>query len=242
MAPAGVGVIRAPVRLDSASRTFTNGEIVVHALADATIEIQRGELLVVLGPSGSGKSTLLDLIGAMDRPTSGHVWLDSTDLADASDAQLTDFRRRYVGFVFQFYNLIPTLTARENVELAVELSDYPIDSDAALALVNLGLRGEHFPCALSGGEQQRIAIARAIAGDPDLLLCDEPAGALDIESSRQVLSVLLDLRTRLNKAVVVITHNHAIAALADRVVHIREGRLSAVERVNAPVDVADLSW
>lgn len=119
MAPAGVGVIRAPVRLDSASRTFTNGEIVVHALADATIEIQRGELLVVLGPSGSGKSTLLNLIGVMDRPTSGHVWFDSTDLADASDAQLTDFRRRYVGFVFQFYNLIPTLTARENVELAI---------------------------------------------------------------------------------------------------------------------------
>ena len=249
MAPGGTGDhagepdLTGPlVRLEQAGRTFTNGDIVVRALADASIDIRRGELLVVLGPSGSGKSTLLNLIGAMDRPTSGHVWFDGTDLAHASDARLTDFRRRHVGFVFQFYNLIPTLTARENVDLAVELAEHPLSSDTALTMVNLKHRSDHFPAALSGGEQQRVAIARAIAGDPDLLLCDEPTGALDIEASRQVLSVLLDLRTRLNKAVVIITHNQAIAGLADRVVHIRDGMLSAVTLVEAPVDVTELSW
>ena len=225
-----------------ARRTFLMGEVEVHALRDATLDVLEGELLVIVGPSGSGKSTLLNLIGGMDRPTAGQVLFEGRDLGRMSDRQLTLFRRRQVGFVVQFFNLVPMLTAVENVEVAAELAREPMEPREALRLVGLEHRADHFPSQLSGGEQQRVAIARAIVGRPRLLLCDEPTGSLDIATGRQVLSLLSDLRAQIGATVVVITHNSAIARIADRVAELRDGRIRELRENATPLPVEELSW
>jgi len=225
-----------------AGRVYRMGEVDVHALRGATIEIHDGEFLIIVGPSGSGKTTLLNLIGGMDRPTSGQVLFGERDLSGASDRELTRYRRNEVGFIFQFYNLVPTLTALENVQVACELVDDALEPLEALRLVRLEDRADHFPSQLSGGEQQRVSIARALAGKPRLLLCDEPTGALDLEASRQVLGMLVDLNRDLGKTVVLITHNGAIAQIGHRVAHIRDGAIYSVEVNASPRPVDQVAW
>ena len=212
------------------------------ALRDASLDIQEGEFLIIVGPSGSGKSTLLNLIGGMDRPSSGQVLLGEHDLAAASDRELTVYRRTQVGFVFQFYNLIPVLTAVENVQVATEIAGEPLDPMEALSLVDLADRAGHFPAQLSGGQQQRVAIARALASNPRLLLCDEPTGALDLDTSRQVLRLLARLNGELGKTIVLITHNNAIAGIGHRVAVIRDGAIHEVRRNEPPVPVEAITW
>jgi putative ABC transport system ATP-binding protein len=218
------------------------GEVEVPALRDANLEIYDGEFLMIVGPSGSGKSTLLNMIGGMDRPTHGQLLFLGKDLAGASDGELTIFRREQVGFVFQFYNLVPTLTAVENVQVAVELAASPMDALEALRLVDLQDRGDHFPSQLSGGQQQRVSIARALAGNPRLILCDEPTGALDIETSKRVLALLVDLNRNLGKTVVLITHNGAIAGIGNRVAQIRDGTIDSVRINEQPTPVEEVQW
>jgi len=218
------------------------GEVDVHALRNASLDIEVGEFLVIVGPSGSGKSTLLNLIGGMDRPTSGEVWYDGRDLARCSDRELTEYRRSEVGFVFQFYNLVPMLTALENVEVGTEISDAPMDPMEALTQVGLADRAGHFPGQLSGGQQQRVALARALAGNPRLLLCDEPTGALDLATSRQMLGLLRQLNRELGKTVVLITHNGAIAHIADRIAYIRDGALHDIQVNERPLAVEEVTW
>ena len=218
------------------------GEVDVPALRDASIDVYEGEFLIVAGPSGSGKSTLLNLIGGMDRPTSGTVTFRDEVISSASDRRLTMFRRIEVGFVFQFFNLIPTLTALENVQVAVEIVRDPLDPMEALNLVDLADRADHFPSQLSGGEQQRVAVARALASNPRLLLCDEPTGALDIENSRQVLGLLSDLRRNLGKTLVLITHNNAIATLGDRVARLLDGVIHLIDVNNEPRSADEIEW
>jgi putative ABC transport system ATP-binding protein len=197
---------------------------------------------VLLGPSGSGKSTLLNILGGLDLPTSGRVRYRDVELASADESALTDYRRRHVGFVFQFYNLIPSLTARENVALVTEIAEAPMSPDEALALVKLEPRRDHFPAQLSGGEQQRVAIARAIAKRPTVLLCDEPTGALDIATGIVVLEALAEVNRQLGTTTVVITHNAAIASMADRVVRLADGRVTAVEARTAKALPRELEW
>lgn len=203
-------------RLRQVSKVYRMGESEIHALRDVDLDLFPGEFVVLLGASGSGKSTLLNILGGLDRPTSGEVHYRDHDLTAASPAELTRFRREHVGFVFQFYNLIPSLTAQENVALVTEIAASPMDAAQALALVEMAGRRDHFPSQLSGGEQQRVAIARAVAKRPDVLLCDEPTGALDYATGKLVLSVLQRINQELGTITVVITHNAAIAALADR--------------------------
>lgn len=226
----------------SASKIYRMGEVDVPALREATLDILDGEFLIIVGPSGSGKSTLLNLIGGMDRPTSGTVRFLDQDLSGGSDRELTQFRRLQVGFVFQFYNLVPTLTALENVQVAAEISPDPMEPMKALELVNLADRADHFPSQLSGGQQQRVSVARALAGNPRLLLCDEPTGALDQETSRQVLGMLVELNRTLGKTVVLITHNGAIAGLGDRVAVIRDGTITSLEANERPTPVEEIRW
>ncbi len=228
--------------VEAASKVYRMGEVDVPALRDASIDIYDGEFLIIVGPSGSGKSTLLNLIGGMDRPSSGRLTFLGQDLGAASDPELTLFRRNQVGFVFQFYNLVPTLTAIENVQVAAEIVPDPLDSREALSMVGLEDRADHFPSQLSGGEQQRVSIARALAGNPRLLLCDEPTGALDIETSKQVLGLLVDLNRNLGKTVVLITHNGAIANLGDRVARIRDGTMDSIRVNPAPTPVEEIQW
>ncbi len=204
----------------------------MHALRGLDLTISPGELLVLLGPSGSGKSTLLNILGGLDRPTSGSACFGNLDLATADDDTLTEYRRRHVGFVFQFYNLIASLTARENVELVSEIADAPMSPDEALQLVGLKERTTHFPAQLSGGEQQRVAIARAIVKRPTVLLCDEPTGALDVATGVKVLESLLHVNETIGTTTLLITHNSDIARIGDRVVHFADGMIRAVE-VNA---------
>ncbi len=230
------------ISVRNASRVYRMGEVDVHALRDTSLDVRMGEFLVILGPSGSGKSTLLNLIGGMDRPTSGEVLFGGRDLAHGSDRELTEYRRAEVGFVFQFYNLVPMLTALENVQVATEISDDPMDPLAALKLVELTDRAEHFPGQLSGGQQQRVALARALAGNPKLLLCDEPTGALDLATSRQMLGLLRRLNRDLGKTVVLITHNGAIARIADRVAYIRDGGLHDIQVNEQPLAVTEITW
>ena len=212
------------------------------ALRSLDLEVYEGEFLVLLGPSGSGKSTLLNILGGLDVPTSGSVWLREHDLTSADETELTRLRREHVGFVFQFYNLIPSLTAIENVELVTEIAARPLDPEETLRLVGLGDRLHHFPSQLSGGEQQRVAIARAVAKRPDVLLCDEPTGALDFETGVVVLEVLERVNRELGSTTVVITHNAGVGAMADRVVRMRSGRIAYV-RINATrVPPAALEW
>ncbi|MFI5307075.1 MAG: ABC transporter ATP-binding protein [Polyangiales bacterium] len=218
------------------------GEVDVHALRGVDVRLREGEFVVLLGPSGSGKSTLLNILGGLDVPSEGRVIYRSEDLTNADEETLTQFRRDHVGFVFQFYNLIPSLTARENVALVTEIAPHPITPEDALALVGLGERLDHFPAQLSGGEQQRVAIARAVAKQPDLLLCDEPTGALDAETGRLVLQVLEQVNHELGTTTAIITHNAPIAAMADRVVSLADGRIKSELRNPRRARAVDLTW
>ena len=218
------------------------GEVRVEALRGVDFDLAPGEFVVLLGPSGSGKSTLLNILGGLDVPTAGEVIYAGQNLTTANEAALTAYRRTHVGFVFQFYNLIPSLTARENVALVTELVDDPMRPEEALALVGLGGRLDHFPAQLSGGEQQRVAIARAIAKQPAVLLCDEPTGALDITTGSVVLEALARVNRELGTATVVITHNAAIAGMADRVVRLADGRVVGVETHARKAAVRELRW
>jgi putative ABC transport system ATP-binding protein len=223
-------------------KTYTMGEVEVRALDGVDFTLRAGELLVLLGPSGSGKSTLLNILGGLDVPSSGRVLFGAEDLTDADEEHLTDYRRHHVGFVFQFYNLIPSLTARENVALVTDIADDPLEPEEALALVGLGERLDHFPAQLSGGEQQRVAIARAVAKRPSILLCDEPTGALDFRTGILVLEVLERINRELHAATALITHNAAIAEFADRVVTLADGRIEH-EKLNATrAPASSLRW
>jgi putative ABC transport system ATP-binding protein len=224
------------------TKVYDMGEIAVHALRGVDVEFYEGELVVLLGPSGSGKSTLLNILGGLDVPTSGTIVYRDHDLGNADERELTRYRREHVGFVFQFYNLIPSLTARENVQLVTDIADYPMDADEALDLVGLAERLDHFPAQLSGGEQQRVAIARAVAKRPELLLCDEPTGALDFQTGILVLEALAQINRDLGTTTVVITHNVAIASMADRVIYFSDGRVARVERNSKRAEPRELSW
>jgi putative ABC transport system ATP-binding protein len=225
------------------SKTYLMGDVKVSALRDVTLEIPAGELVVLLGPSGSGKSTLLNILGGLDVPTSGQVFYRHMELTTADEATLTAYRREHVGFVFQFYNLIPSLTALENVALVTDIAPAPMTADEALSLVNLAPRRDHFPSQLSGGEQQRVAIARAIAKRPSVLLCDEPTGALDISTGIVVLEAIARVNAELGTTTIVITHNAAIAAMADRVIRLADGTISSIdENHGAKLSPRELSW
>lgn len=224
------------------TKLYHMGDVEVPALRGVDLDLFEGELVVFLGPSGSGKSTLLNILGGLDAPTAGNVRFRDHDLTGADERGLTRFRREHVGFVFQFYNLIPSLTALENVEIVTEIAERPMRASDALALVGLGERAEHFPAQLSGGEQQRVAIARAVAKRPDVLLCDEPTGALDYETGKLVLKVLQDINRELHTTTAVITHNAAIAGMADRVIRMGSGTIVDV-RVNArKISPEELAW
>jgi putative ABC transport system ATP-binding protein len=238
-----MSVPRTPVfEVRGLRKTYGEGVAAVHALRGIDLHIDPGELLVLLGPSGSGKSTLLNILGGLDRPSAGSVRFGDLELASASDAALTDYRRHHVGFVFQFYNLIASLTARENVELVTEVADDPMAADDALRLVGLGQRLTHFPAQLSGGEQQRVAIARAIAQRPAVLLCDEPTGALDVATGIRVLESLLQINTDLRTTTLLITHNADIARLGDRVVRFADGLIRSIETNAQRVPPSELHW
>ncbi len=224
------------------SKMYRMGEVEVHALRDVDLDLYEGELVVILGPSGGGKSTLLNILGGLDVPTSGEVNFRDHMLTNANDRELTRFRREHVGFVFQFYNLIPSLTALENVELVTDIAEHPMAAEEALRLVGLEARMHHFPAQLSGGEQQRVAIARAIAKRPDVLLCDEPTGALDYATGKLVLEVLEHVNQKLQTTTVVITHNAAIAAMADRVIRLGSGQILAVQRNATKAKPSELVW
>jgi putative ABC transport system ATP-binding protein len=224
------------------TKTYDMGEVQVHALRGADMDLFAGELVVLLGPSGSGKSTLLNILGGLDTATSGTVRYQGFDLTRANDKELTQYRRHHVGFVFQFYNLIPSLTARENVAAVTEIADKPMRPEEALDLVGLGDRMDHFPSQLSGGQQQRVAIARAIAKRPSVLLCDEPTGALDWETGVVVLEAIETVNRELGTATAVITHNADIARMADRVIHMSNGHISSVEQNASRRAPKDLHW
>ncbi|MGE5825046.1 MAG: ABC transporter ATP-binding protein [Bacteroidota bacterium] len=224
------------------TKIYRIGEVEVRALRGIDLEVASGELIVLLGPSGSGKSTLLNILGGLDAPTSGDVHFLDHSLTGASEAQLTRYRREHIGFVFQFYNLIPSLTAQENVALVTEIAENPMRPEEALAWVGLSERLHHFPAQLSGGEQQRVAIARAVAKRPDVLLCDEPTGALDYETGKLVLEVIAKINAELGTTAMVITHNAAIAGMADRVLRLGNGRIVGEERPPRKLTPAEISW
>jgi putative ABC transport system ATP-binding protein len=224
------------------TKVYRMGDVEVHALRGVDLDIYAGEFVVLLGPSGSGKSTLLNILGGLDTPTAGSaVWRDH-DLSHAGEAELTRYRREHVGFVFQFYNLIPSLTARENVALVTEMADDPMAPEEALALVNLGDRLDHYPAQMSGGEQQRVAIARAIAKRPDVLLCDEPTGALDYATGKVVLAAIVRINRELGTTAAVITHNAPIAQLADRVMRLADGRIAEITVNQAKRSPEEIAW
>jgi putative ABC transport system ATP-binding protein len=224
------------------TKIYRMGEVEVHALRGVDIELYRGEFVVLLGPSGSGKSTLLNILGGLDAPTAGQVFYEQHELTNYSEAALTRYRRQSVGFVFQFYNLIPSLTAQENVALITEIAANPMAPVEALQLVDMANRKDHFPAQLSGGEQQRVAIARAIAKRPSVLLCDEPTGALDVKTGVLVLEAIQRVNQQLGTTTAVITHNSVIAKMADRVLHISDGRVAAVEVNQEKVAPRELQW
>lgn len=230
------------MRLDRVTKTYDMGEVKVEALKETSLEIHSGEMLVILGPSGSGKSTLLNLMGGMDSPTSGQVVFQDQNISSGDEGVLTHYRRNEVGFVFQFYNLIPDLTARENVELAAELVKNPLPIDEILKEVGLDTRMDHFPSQMSGGEQQRISIARAVVKNPRLLLCDEPTGALDYETGKLILLLLRKINQDKGCTVVLITHNIAIGAMGDRVARMRSGRIVEINENPSPVSPEGIEW
>jgi len=224
------------------TKLYRTGEVEVRALSGVDLDIRRGEFIVLLGPSGSGKSTLLNILGGLDIPTTGEVRFGEHRLDGASEAELTRYRREHVGFVFQFYNLIPSLTVRENVALVTDIVEHPMSVDEAIDRVGLTPRRDHFPAQLSGGEQQRVAIARAIVKQPDVLLCDEPTGALDYQTGKLVLEVIERINRELGTTAIVITHNAAIAGMADRVIRLGDGRVLSVEANAHKVSPSELSW
>ena len=224
------------------TKIYRTGEVEVHALRGANLDLYEGELVVILGPSGSGKSTLLNIIGGLDTATSGTVRFRDHQLTGADESALTRYRRDHVGFVFQFYNLIPSLTAEENVALVTEIAQRPLDPGAALGIVGLGERRHHFPAQLSGGEQQRVAIARAIAKQPELLLCDEPTGALDSKTGILVLEAINQVNRELGTTTAVITHNTVIGSMADRVMHIADGKVARIDENTERRSAAELAW
>ncbi len=224
------------------TKTYGSGEVEVHALNKVDLEIAEKEVVVLLGPSGSGKTTLLNIMGGLDHPTSGRLFFRNLDLTGLNDRELTSYRREHVGFVFQFYNLVPSLTAYENVALVTEIADRPMRPDQALALVGLEQRMHNFPAELSGGEQQRVAIARAIAKRPEVLLCDEPTGALDSKTGIRVIEALLGINRQLGTTTVIITHNASIQRVADRVLFFADGRISSEQRNEHRAAAAELVW
>lgn len=228
--------------LKSISKTYITGDVSVPVLHHVDLEIYDGEFLVVVGPSGSGKSTLLNIVGGIDLPTEGSVFFQNQNISQFNEQQLTRYRRENIGFVFQFYNLVPTLTARENVIVAADISESPMSPDDALELVGLSSRVDHFPSQLSGGEQQRVAIARALVKNPELLLCDEPTGALDLTTGRMILEVLGNLNRELGKTVVIITHNSAIGQMAQRIVRIGSGTIAETNVNPHPIAAQQVTW
>jgi putative ABC transport system ATP-binding protein len=224
------------------TKTYRMGDVDVHALRGVNVPLYEGELMVLLGPSGSGKSTLLNILGALDVPTSGQVLYRGEDIARAGERELTNFRRAHVGFVFQFYNLVPSLTARENVALVTEIAKSPLDPREALEVVGLTERMDHFPAQLSGGEQQRVAIARAVAKQPEILLCDEPTGALDFKTGIRVLEVIDQVNRSLGTTTAVITHHAPIASMADRIVTLSDGMVASDHTNDVKLSPADLTW
>lgn len=229
-------------RARALTKTYVMGEVQVHALRGIDMELYSGELVVFLGPSGSGKSTLLNILGGLDTATSGEVTYRDHNLITATDQELTEYRRDHVGFVFQFYNLISSLTARENVAIVTEIAEHPMTPEEALSIVGLADRLDHFPAQLSGGEQQRVAIARAIAKNPEVLLCDEPTGALDSQTGIKVLEALDTVNQELGTTTAVITHNVSIGAMADRVINLRDGLISEVQIIEHKKAPSELSW
>ena len=230
------------VSLQDVKKTYGVGEATIHAADGVSFEIEKGEVAVIVGPSGAGKTTVLNILGGMDRASSGHVWVDGRDVAQFSPRQLTQYRREDIGFVFQFYNLVQNLTALENVELALQICKDPLDAATVLREVGLAERAGNFPARLSGGEQQRVSIARALAKNPKLLLCDEPTGALDYQTGKAILKLLQDTCREKGMTVVVITHNSAIAPMADRVIEIKNGKCQRVRRNENPVSVETIEW
>lgn len=230
------------VKFDNVTKTYNMGSISINALSGASFEIQKGELCVILGPSGAGKTTLLNILGGMDTLTSGHVYLDGKEISAYGKKALTSYRRYDIGFVFQFYNLVQNLTALENVELAAQICRDSMPAEEALKLVGLSERSSNFPSQLSGGEQQRVAIARAIAKKPQLLLCDEPTGALDYATGKAVLKILYDMCRKEKMTVVIITHNSAISAMADRVIRVKNGTVESVSMNKAPMSAEEIEW
>jgi len=239
-----LGVIMSEIilKVENLSKYYQMGEVTVKALEDVSFEVVKGEFIVILGPSGSGKSTLLNIIGGMDTPSGGRVLFNDELITNLTDKELTMYRRNKIGFVFQFYNLMATLTAKENIELAVEICENHIDIDEVVDAVGLGDRADHFPSQMSGGEQQRVAIARAVAKNPQILLCDEPTGALDYETGIQILKVLKDVNIKYKNTVIVITHNASIANMADKIIKMRSGKITDVIINSDPVSAERIEW
>ena len=230
------------VEFKNVGKTYQMGEVKINALHDASFEIERGELVVIVGPSGAGKTTLLNILGGMDTLTTGQVLLDGRDISGMDRRELTQYRRMDVGFVFQFYNLIGNLNALENVELANQICRHPLPAAQVLKDVGLEARMKNFPSQLSGGEQQRVAIARALAKNPKLLLCDEPTGALDYQTGKAILKLLQDTGRKTGMTVVIITHNSALTAMADRVIRVKNGTVCGIETNEHPMDIAEIEW
>lgn len=230
------------IELKNNTKIYQSGDATIYANKDITFSINKGELVVILGSSGAGKSTLLNILGGMEPNTSGDVIVAGKNIASYNAKQLTTYRRNYVGFVFQFYNLIPNLTAKENVELAAQIVPDAMNPDEALREVDLSDREQNFPAQLSGGEQQRVAIARAIAKKPELLLCDEPTGALDYKTGKRILKILQDMSRKNGSTVLIVTHNAAIAPIADKVIRIRDGSIQKIETNDQPADISSIEW
>ena len=230
------------VKLDKVSKIYKMGEVEIRAVDNISFEISKGEFVVVVGPSGAGKTTVLNILGGMDTATKGNVFVDGSNIAKYNSHQLTAYRRDDIGFVFQFYNLVPNLTALENVELAMQICKNPLDAKKVLCEVGLEDRMGNFPAQLSGGEQQRVSIARALAKNPRLLLCDEPTGALDYQTGKAILKLLQDMKRKKGMTVIVITHNSALTPMADRVIHIKNGTVSAMELNTDPTPVEEIEW
>lgn len=230
------------IKFDQVTKDYHSGEVTIRALSNASFEVEKGEICIIVGESGAGKTTLLNILGGMDSLTSGDVIVDGVNISKFNKRQLTDYRRYDIGFVFQFYNLIPNLTAIENVEIAAQLSKDSLDAAAVLEQVGLKDRTGNFPAQLSGGEQQRVAIARALAKRPKLLLCDEPTGALDYKTGKSILKLLQDTSRANNMTVIIITHNHALTAMADRVISVKSGEISSVEKNDMATPVEEIEW
>ncbi len=230
------------LKIENLSKYYQMGEVTVKALENVSFEVEKGEFIVILGPSGSGKSTLLNIMGGMDTPTGGSVLFNNELITDFTDKELTMYRRYKIGFVFQFYNLMSTLTAKENVELVAEITNSTADIDEVMDAVGLLDRADHFPSQMSGGEQQRVAIARAVAKNPQILLCDEPTGALDFETGISILKVLKDVNVKYKNTVVVITHNSPIAQMADKVIKMRSGQITEIVINDNPISAERIEW